>query len=279
MPGVGRATSPRVVISDTEAQAIWGRAAELQEATSSQPMPALPPSAGTAAGSSHVGLFAHRRSRIGARSRHRHEGVDHALAEYGLAPGRRDFARAGHDRGSLRGEEPSRRRSAPASSTRWSSTARCSERDFDLLGDVIRQRMAGDAGTLTAVGRSLSWSSNERRAAAQCPVVARRGKTRFDARKTSRVSPARSSADDGRRRRRLGAAWCSAVIMGSTHHPLAALADLARHRRDVLRPRPHHLRRQGPRSPRRSSARWSKRSRTKSASRSRADRRSLTGLG
>ena len=52
-----------------------------------------------------------------------------------------------------------------------------SERDFDVLGNVIRQRMAGDAGTLTAVGRSLNWSSNTGARRLSVTIVARRGKT------------------------------------------------------------------------------------------------------
>ena len=169
--------SPRVVVSDSDAQRIWGRAAELQEATSSQPLPALPPATPRPQEAPTSGY-----SLTDVRGSAREAGIatkaiDRALAEYGLAPGGSTRARAGHDRGSLGEKEP------------LSPVTRCvieyeavldgevSERDFDVLGNVIRQRMAGDAGTLTAVGRSLNWSSSTGARRLSVTIVARRGKT------------------------------------------------------------------------------------------------------
>jgi serine/threonine-protein kinase len=84
MPGVA-VESPRVIVSDRDAQRIWGRAAELQEATSSQPMPGLPPATARPQEAPTSGY-----SLSDVRGSAREAGIatkaiDRALSEYGLA--------------------------------------------------------------------------------------------------------------------------------------------------------------------------------------------------
>ena len=50
------------------------------------------------------------------------------------------------------------------------------ERDFDLMIDVIR-RALGDPGNVSAVGRSLSWTSTDKQRKVQVSVLVRDGRT------------------------------------------------------------------------------------------------------
>ena len=213
---------PRVVVSDSDAQKIWGRAAELQEATSSQPMPALPPSAARPQEAPTSGY-----SLTDVRGSAREAGIatkaiDRALAEYGLA---RSDASALMPATStdLTGEKNRLAGEALVIEYEAVVDGEVPERDFDVLGNVIRQRMQGDAGTLTAVGRSLNWSSNSGARRLSVTIVVRRGKTTI--RCTENLAgltgaifgPTMGAGGGG------GGGMVFGVIM-STHHPLAALA-------------------------------------------------------
>ena len=222
MPGVG-VDLPRVVVSDIDAQKIWGRAAELQEATSSQPMPALPPSAARPQEAPTSGY-----SLTDVRGSAREAGIatkaiDRALAEYGLAPGE-STSLAPVTIADLSAEKNRLAGNALLLEYEAVVDGEVSERDFDVLGNVIRQRMAGDAGTLTAVGRSLNWSSNSGARRLSVTIVVRRGKTTI--RCTENLAgltgaifgPTMGAGGGG------GGGMVFGVIMGSTHHPLAALA-------------------------------------------------------
>ena len=216
--------SPRVVVSDSDAQRIWGRAAELQEATSSQPLPALPPATPRPqeAPTSGEGY-----SLTDVRGSAREAGIatkaiDRALAEYGLAPGG-STPLAPVTIADLSAEKNRLAGNALLLEYEAVLDGEVSERDFDVLGNVIRQRMAGDAGTLTAVGRSLNWSSNTGARRLSVTIVARRGKTTI--RCTENLAgltgaifgPTMGAGGAG------GGGMVFGVIM-STHHPLAALA-------------------------------------------------------
>ncbi len=222
MPGVA-VESPRVVVSDSDAQRIWGRAAELQEATSSQPMPALPPSPARPQEPPTSGY-----SLTDVRGSAREAGIatkaiDRALAEYGLAPGE-STSLAPVTIADLSAEKNRLAGNALLLEYEAVVDGEVSERDFDVLGNVIRQRMAGDAGTLTAVGRSLNWSSNSGARRLSVTIVVRRGKTTI--RCTENLAgltgaifgPTMGAGGGG------GGGMVFGVIMGSTHHPLAALA-------------------------------------------------------
>ncbi len=201
MPGVA-VESPRVVVSDSDAQRIWGRAAELQEATSSQPMPALPPATARPQEAPTSGY-----SLSDVRGSAREAGIatkaiDRALAEYGLAPSGSPaptpatIADLSAKKGRFAGD-------AGVIEYEVVVDGEVSEHDFDVLGDVIRQRMSGDAGTLTAVGRSLNWSSSVGARRLSVTIVARRGKTTI--RVTENLAGLEGRVlrpDDGCRRRR-----------------------------------------------------------------------------
>ena len=170
------AESARVIVSDADAQEIWQRAAELQDATGSQQLPPLPatrarpqeaPTSGYAVADVRSSA---REAGIATRA------IDRALAEYGLTP---------------TGEPP---RSLATITDLTAKKNRfvgdtllieyeavvegeVSERDFDVLGNVIRQHAAGAQGTLSAVGRSLHWSSRIGARRLSVAIVARRGKT------------------------------------------------------------------------------------------------------
>jgi hypothetical protein len=148
--------------------------------------------------------------------------IDRALAEYGLAPN-----------GST-APTPATIADLSAKKSRFAGDAgvleyeavvdgEVSERDFDVLGNVIRQHMAGDAGTLTAVGRSLNWSSSIGARRLSVTIVARRGKTTIRATenlaglKGAVFGPTMGAGGGG------GGGMVFGVIM-STHHPLAAFA-------------------------------------------------------
>ena len=167
--------TPGLVVSDREAQEIWRRAAELQDTTSSQPRPALPVPVVDRSNAPTSGYVvadvrgAAREAGIATKS------IDRALAEHGLA---------GNDAPQV--PATINDLSAPANRFLGGSTVievetvvegEVSEQDFDVLGDVIRRRFAGDAGTLTAVGRSLNWASTGDNRRVNVSITARRGKT------------------------------------------------------------------------------------------------------
>lgn len=165
------------VISDTEAQAIIARAADLQAATGIQPRPA--PIVGTRDGARPVSeTSGHRLSNVrdaaveaGIAPKY----VEHVLIEHGLAAAR------GPGEGSIHVVE----RHKPSNPFVGNPTqlqfevvvdGEMPQSDFDLLVDTIRE-CAGEAGQLTAVGRSFSWQSTPVKGNLHVTVLPRGGKT------------------------------------------------------------------------------------------------------
>jgi serine/threonine-protein kinase len=166
-------------ISSHDAQAVWLRAAELQDHTGSVPARALQPRAplvpqdpGTSAYQLDQVRNAAREAGIGTQF------VDRALVERGLVPAP-DAPSA---------EAPIAVRDGIVPPYNWwlgghSSIAfeatvqgEMPERDFDLMVDIIGRAM-NDAGTATTVGRSLKWASTDRQRKVQVSVLVRDGRT------------------------------------------------------------------------------------------------------
>ena len=221
LPDVG-VDSARVLVSDADAQQIWERAAQLQEATGPQPLPALPsapPRPHEAATSGY--------SLTDVRGSAREAGIatkaiDRALAEYGLAAA------------STSPISPATITDLTTKKNRFVGESlvieyeavvdgEVSERDFDVLGNLIQQHAAGAAGTLTAVGRSLNWNARIGTRRASVTIVARRGKTTIRCTEnladlTGAVFGPTMGAGGGG-----GGGMVFGVLM-STHHPLIAVA-------------------------------------------------------
>ena len=166
------------LVSDTEAQAIWERAAALQAQTGVQPRPAAIPrardAAGDAARTSGYALSDVRDAAAEAGIPAQY--VEHAMAERGLvAAGANASALTVqvtdlHPKGSwMAGAARTMEFEAVVS-------GEMDERDFDLLAETIRRRV-GEAGALTAVGRSLTWSTLSKERTVHISVLARNGKT------------------------------------------------------------------------------------------------------
>jgi serine/threonine protein kinase len=222
---VGAGVEPsRVVVSDSDAQHIWQRAAELQEATSSNPVPPLPaatarpqepPTSGYAL--SDVRSSA-REAGIATKA------IDRALSEYGLAP---SGAAAITPTTVTDLSEPKKVLAGESLVIEYEAVVdgEVSERDFDVLGNVIRQRMSGHSGTLTAVGRSLNWSSSGGARRVSVTIVARRGKTTITGTEHlaglagASFGPTMGAGGGG------GGAMVSGIIM-SAHHPVAAIGAM-----------------------------------------------------
>jgi hypothetical protein len=218
-----RGAPGHVLVADGDAQRIWQRAAELQEATSSQPLPALPPATTRPHEAPTSGY-----SLTDVRGSAREAGIatkaiDRALAEYGLAPSS-STAVAPAEIKDLTEAKSVFAGEATVIEYEAVVEGEVSERDFDVLGNVIRQRTAGDAGMLTAVGRSLNWSSSAGANRMSVTIVARRGKTTI--RCTENLAgltgaifgPTMGAGGGG------GGGMVFGVVMGATHHPLIAAA-------------------------------------------------------
>jgi serine/threonine-protein kinase len=164
------------LVSDTEAQAIFGRAAELQALTGVVPRPAPAPiqrdSARDAARSTGFKPGDLRDAAVEAGIDARY--VDHALEEHGLA----------------RATPPLQRPIVviDSSKTRWIAGApmrlefevivdgEMPEHDFDLIADHIRH-LTGESGQMATVGRSFSWQTSGDRRNMHVSVLSRGGKT------------------------------------------------------------------------------------------------------
>lgn len=173
------ATAPAAprLLSETEAQAIWKRAAELQAQTGVQPRPVAVPrprdASGDARRTSGYALAAVRDAAAEAGIPAQY--VDHAMAEHGLAavggaPAVGVTVRDLSPRASLLAGTPS--------TIEFEAVVEgeMPERDFDLLADTIRRRI-GEAGGLAAVGRSLTWNTLGKQRAVHVSILARNGRT------------------------------------------------------------------------------------------------------
>jgi hypothetical protein len=177
-----RAASPnhstrQPVISDTEAHAIIARAADLQAVTGIQPRPA--PVMGTrdamrpASDASGHRLANIRDAAVEAGIAPKY--VDHALIEHGLAPS--GSAAQGSLHVVARHKEANPFVGNPTQlQFEIVVDGEMPQSDFDLLVDTIRE-CAGEAGQLTAVGRSFSWQSSPVKGNLHVTILPRAGKT------------------------------------------------------------------------------------------------------
>jgi eukaryotic-like serine/threonine-protein kinase len=170
-------TAPAVV-SEDEAQAIWNRAAALQAQTGLEPRPAAVARprnvASDAARTSGFNLAAVRDAALEAGIPAQY--VEHAMVEHGLA--RAPAGAVGpHTTMTDVSPKPSKLLGAPMNieyeAVIQGETA---DADFDLFADTIRRRME-QAGAVSAVGRSLTWTSLARQRTVHISVVSRNGKT------------------------------------------------------------------------------------------------------
>ncbi len=165
------------LVSETEAQAIWERAAALQAQTGLQPRPVPVPQARDTAGdvSRTSGYALSDVREAAAEAGIPAQYVDHAMAEHGLVPVGANAAVtvAITD---LRPKVPWIAGGPTTIEYEAVVGGEMDERDFDLLAETIRRHIA-DAGALTAVGRSLTWNALGKRRAVHVSVLARNGKT------------------------------------------------------------------------------------------------------
>jgi serine/threonine protein kinase len=190
----GRASGVHVLVSETQAQSVWKRAAELQAHTSSQPALPLPTPSPRAphalSESSAYQLSDVRASAVDAGIPEPF--VEQALAEHGLVrvPGN---DAAGNQQGVMTRRAPGK---LPAvvvkdgpkqvvnpflgTATRIvvevSVEGEMPERDYDLVLDIIR-REVGEVGQIGSVGRTFSWSVSNQNRKLQISVMPRGGKT------------------------------------------------------------------------------------------------------
>lgn len=179
--------SPAPLISDTEAQSIIGRAADLQAST---------------------GVYAPTPAVVGARdpvrdatrtSGHRPEDIRDAAVEAGIGAKYVDRALVEHGLAGPATPPVLVDHSPPGRAFVGSPTrieyemvvdGEMPESDFDLIVEAIR-RAAGDAGQITTVGRAFSWQSTTHKSTLQVSVLARGEKTRI------RVSESLAAAAGG----------------------------------------------------------------------------------
>jgi len=187
-----RANGTRSLVSETRAQSVWKRAAELQAYTSSQPAPALPELAvrtpRTLSESSAYKLSDVRASAVDAGIPEVF--VQQALAEHGLVPTSASGAAASHAPVVRRGgvlpavlvKDGSKQLVNPllGTATRLVVEAiidgEMPERDYDLVLDIIRREI-GEVGQIGSVGRTFSWSVSNQNRKLQISVMPRGGKT------------------------------------------------------------------------------------------------------
>jgi serine/threonine-protein kinase len=170
--GSDKSRGPTRMVSDTEAQAIWQRAADLQALTGITPRP---PAVGEPIARTLDSAVTHGFDLTQIRDAAVEAGipvkyVEQVFAERGLAASQQPAAL--------------KHRNAPANPFIGSPTrieyevvldGEMPTSDYDLLLDVIR-RNVGESGTLASVGRSFTWQSAGRRTV-QVSVLPRGGKT------------------------------------------------------------------------------------------------------
>jgi serine/threonine-protein kinase len=174
-----RETRPAAArVSDTEAQAIWQRAAQLQALTGVQPRPAPIMRERDAA---RDGALTSGYQVLDVRAAAAEAGIDpqyveHALVEHGLAAGAPSTGVAID----VRDRSTSPVKWLTGGYTHLSLEivvdGEMPERDFDLMVDIIR-REVDEVGNFSAVGRSLTWNSMSQGRRIQVSVLPRGGKT------------------------------------------------------------------------------------------------------
>jgi len=151
------------LLSETQANAVWQRAADLQAATSSNPAPpvsALPVARAPASATSGIAMERVRESAIEAGISREH--VDRAAEELGLVRG------AGARDARARVELPAPVQHRPLLTPRFAAPFRLYEEadvegevateDYDIVVDIIR-RTLGDDGNVGTFGKTLTWTS------------------------------------------------------------------------------------------------------------------------
>jgi hypothetical protein len=151
------------LLSETQANAVWERAADLQAATASNPAPpvsALPAARAPASATSGIAMERVRESAIEAGISREH--VDRAAAELGLVRG------AGARDARTRVELPAPAQHRPLLTPLFAAPFRLYEEadidgevateDYDIIVDIIR-RTLGDDGNVGTFGKTLTWTS------------------------------------------------------------------------------------------------------------------------
>ncbi len=170
------ATSGPEVLSSTEAHAVWERAAYLQEMTGHEiAAPDLPRSSdrtarppATLTSGYQMGDVRDAAKAVGIKDKY----VDRALAERrdrSQTPSTNVTTGSGGFKNAFLGDTTTLAFEAIID-------GEMRERDFDLMVDIVR-RALGDAGNVSAVGRSLSWSSADKQRKVQVSVLVRDGRT------------------------------------------------------------------------------------------------------
>jgi serine/threonine-protein kinase len=172
-------TAPRdaLLMSSTEAQAVWQRAAELQSSTGAVARPTSldfsdrqrPVSTTSAYSLADVEAGA---AGVGVGPQY----VSRALAELGLTNQGERASATGLVRPGITSPKNHFLGASSAIAFEAIVDGEMPERDFDLMVDLIR-RAIGDAGMVSAVGRSLTWSSADRRRKVSISILVRAGKT------------------------------------------------------------------------------------------------------
>lgn len=155
--------SAKPLISRTEAQAVLGRAAELSDSTRPFTRPADPAKRDARKDAARKTGFRTGNLRNAAREAGiAEEYVQHALIEHGLVDAAHQPASPDAPVVVDLSAEATMLTGEPAQiSYETVVDGEMSERDFDLLVDVIRRRSGGwgNVGTMATVGRSFTWSS------------------------------------------------------------------------------------------------------------------------
>jgi eukaryotic-like serine/threonine-protein kinase len=151
------------LLTDTQANAVWERAASLQAATSSHPAPpvaALPAARAPAGATSGIAMERVRESAIEAGISREH--VDRAAEELGLARG------AGARAARARADAPAPVQHRPVLTPLFAAPYRLYEEsdidgelspdDYDIMVDIIR-RTLGEDGNVGTFGKTLTWTS------------------------------------------------------------------------------------------------------------------------
>lgn len=171
------ARAPRVV-SDTEAQVIWSRAAALQAMTGVAPRPAVVATARDerADASRTTGYSLDQVRDAAAEAGIPSQYVDHALAERGLvaAPDTRLPTRSAVT--DLRPAANALAGGPMSVELEAVIPGEMPERDFDVLVETIRRRL-GQAGAVTAMGRSITWNTISKGRSVHVSVLSRSGRT------------------------------------------------------------------------------------------------------
>ena len=234
-----RSSAAKSLVSETQAQSVWRRAAELQAHTTSQPSPPLPETAPRPrrelSESTAYRLEDVRASAVDAGIPDSF--VQQALAEHGLV-GSSAMALAGNAAPARPGpgrlpavivKDGPRQSVNPllGSATRLVVEATVEgempERDYDLLLDIIR-RDIGEVGQIGSVGRTFSWSVSNQNRKLQISVMPRAGKT------TVRIDENLSQITGGIFGGMMGGigGGLGGAVMGSLagglHNPIAGLA-------------------------------------------------------